>query len=571
MNRDTIRGAALITTLIVGTAVTLASASVAALVTGVADRVTVGTKLERTRSIGDVGLAFFVEHWRDSATFLDYTDGAGGAPADGKATTAAENAEIGVVREFGSGTFTLTEIRDEQVTADTVAKTVRVLAVYDRFRYTWEALLAPNLVSPIQGVGTTDNQSWTGGATFDTLGGGSEGSVFGNGSFTASGAGTSLTGDVDMGGTATVTSPAVVDGTVSGGAATITFPDKTAIVNAELDAARLQTASYWTNPQTAMTVGAGAVREFIVGDATKMNYGRLTGSNTNTPLKHMLMRGGVSSLPAGNYAFGRLWLDNAILTIKAPPGGGALVLPDLYLTNGARLIIDATDGQFDVIAAKNNSYKGYIGGTATLNIDGDKWNSASGGTATTAAQSGSTSVEKVKVLKGSTYGSGSGSHDDWQIANGSLVAVVTASSLSKGAEMYIPQDTDFVLANGGLLIGGLEATDLAALQNASTTMATIGAMDSSATGFLAWSSGGGHPRLDINAGTNGGSTASSFTGLTYGGFKGTIGAIGSLAGAFVGQTMTTKGDFHYDPRLADLLVDPQPDTEHVVVKYRVEG
>ncbi len=546
------------------TVLSLASMSIVIVADALYDRLTGDAKVEKARALGEAGLGYFAEEWRAHTSYLDYVDGANGAPADGVATTADESPAIGNAHELGGGTFTLIAIQDKAIAASTSgakAKLVRVRSTFDGVRFTWEALLAPNLIGPIQGVATTLAQRWQNGATFDALGGG-RGTIFGNSTARFSGTGTVVKGDVSMAAGVDVDAPAVVDGTIVENAAPVGFPDVAAIIGATVTAATEQPASYWGDAAADLELDHFAVHETIAGSASSLGPGW---SDTNTPyLTHLFVRGGSSSLPAGNYVFGRLWLDAAVLTIKAPPGGGTLVLPDLYLTNGARLVLDASEGPFTVVGGFNHVFENPIGGTAALEIDGDLWNKHAGEEGTAAAD------EMVKPLRGSTTGSGS-SHDDWQIVDGSILAVVTASPSAKGLEMYMPQDADLVLANGGSIRPGLDPSNLKHLANEHAPPAVLDKMETNAPGFIAWSVGGSHPRIDIATGANAGEYPASFTGLTYGGFKAVIGSLGTFTGAFVGQTMTIEGAFHYDSRLADLLIDAEPGSEHAVVKYRVDG
>ncbi len=553
-------GTALLVSLLVTMVISLASMSVVVLADAIFDRVAGDGKVDRAQAIGESGLTFIAEQWRASPTFLDYEDGANGAPADGRATTAGENAAIGVPYELGGGSFTLVEIRDVALAVDIGGKMVRVRSVYAGFRFVWEALLGPYLVAPIGGVSTSEEQRWTSGARFAARGTG-RGNLLGNSDVLVSGTGTTITGDVRASGSVSITPPAVVAGTIAENAPPFGFPDMETTVATAVEEVQRQPASYWRDPQAELS-SLLAAREFIAASATSLGPGW---SSAETPhVTHLFIRGGISSLPAGNYAFGRLWLDNAVLTIKAPAGGGSLVLADLYLKNNARLILDTSEGPFTVVAAANNAFMDSIGGSASLNVDGDRWNRPAGGTATAAADG------RVKPLRGTTVGDDE-SHDDWQVADNAQLMVVTAQPTSKGLEAYLPDGNDIVLANGGSVRAGIDLSNLPLLQLPLTPLEYILGLEQNALGFIVWSGGEAISRLEINTGSRGGSTASSLTGLVYGSFRANFGTIASYTGAFVGQTVRTKGEFYYDARLRDVLIEPEPGTEHVVLKDRVEG
>ncbi len=556
--------------------VLVAGLSLASLVLAeaVAKRVHGSVELEKAAAVGEAGLLYIVEQWRRtsggaSASFLDYVDQNG----DGRATTPEENAEIGRTRPLGNGgSFELLEIADAEVAPSVRGKVVLVRGVVGGVPYLWRALLSPNLVAPIQGVGTIGSQTWWGGAKFEALGGGC-GTVFGNGNLTVSGNET-IDGDVRMGGTVQQNGARPITGSVVQGAPPIDFPDQQAIINAVTEAVNdPKPPGFWKNPVTSLVVTRPlAAAEAINADATRLGSGW---SNANTPnMRHMFLRGGAATLPAGNYAFGRLWLDGSTLVIKAPPGGGTLVLADLYLTNGARLVLDARDGPFTIVSPQNNAYyhassvgssgavrwngSGWVSGAPSLKVDGSSsahvWNRTAG------VGAGS---NVPKPARGTTNG-----YDDWVIKNSSALAVVTADPTARGAELYMRSEVDFVLSNGARVMAGVQPNDLAALLNPASGLGALDALAQNAPGFLVWSGGAYLPRLNISAGHGASGLASSFTGLVYGAFEATIGPQGMLTGAFVGKTMNSKGRVRYDARLSKQLTGQDGDSHHVVVKFR---
>ncbi len=559
------RGAVLLIALVFAVILALGAASVLTTSRAISDRVIGEAKVGRAGGVGETGLTYLCEQWRANPTLLDINDQNG----DGQATTALENSQVGVVRSFGGGTFRLLTIEDVNVGPTVIGKVVTVEASHDGNRYSWRALLSPNLVSPIQGVGTIQNQWWRGTAEFGSLGNG-RGSCFGNGSLTISGT-AQITGEVTMSGNVTQQNQGTINGAVDDAAPPIQFPNQTQIINAVVDFANnSKPAGYWSNPKATL-VQSQAVTAMEVIDANPSTLGS-GWSSANTPnMKHLMIRGGTSRLPAGNYAFGRLWLDNAVLTIESPPGGGYLVMPDVYLTNGARLIIDTRNGPLTVVTGENNAFEGTL--TATNAQRWDTTTNAWVNSAPSLKLDGTTTSHIWNRTGGNSTGvkpdrgTGSG-YDDWTLKDGSIFAVVTPTPNDKGFEMYMQRSTDLVLANGSRLMAGVQPTDLAGLQARATTMPQIDAMGQNAMGFLVWSGGGDLPRLNINAGAGAGGLPSSMTGLTYGGFEGTIGVGGSLTGAFVGYSMDCSGSVSYDSRLASLLTGPADDTEHVVVKRR---
>lgn len=540
----------------------------------IARRVGGMARLEKAAAIAESGLAYLVEQWRETsggagASFLDYTDQNG----DGRATLAAENAAIGVPRAIGGGTFTLLEIEDADVDSGITGKVVLVRAIFDGVPFEWRALLAQNVVAPIQGVGTSGSQRWWGGSQFAAFGDG-RGTVFGNGNLSVSGEGT-INGDVRMGGTITENGARPITGSVVEGAPPVEFPDQQAVIDAVVDRANdAKGAGFWKDPVDSIVFDVPpTAAEALDANPVKLGTGW---SSTRTPeMAHLMIRGGRGTLPAGNYAFGRLWLDGAILTIPAPPGGGTLVLSDLYLTNGARLIIDTRAGPMDVVAAKNNAYfygtdvgssggrrwtgSGWTSGTPSIKLDGS---STSHIWSKTAGQGGNVGP---KPARGTTAG-----YDDWTIRDSSVLAVVTSEPNAKGFTLYMQEGVDLVLANGARVMAGVQPGDLDALRSTATGSAALDAMEQNAPGLVVWSGGGYLPRLNINAGRGDGGLASSFTGLTYGGFEATLGPRGKLLGAFVGTSVDTKGTILYDARLAKLLTSAKADTHHVVVKFREE-
>ncbi len=559
------RGTVLLLVLIFAAMLALGTASILTTSQALSERVVGEARVGRAAAVGEAGLAYLCEQWRKNPTMLDVSDQNG----DGKATTSAENSQVGVVRPLGAGEFIVLEVQDAWIAPTCLGKVVTIEGRVDGDRYRWRALLSPNLVSPIQGVATIQNQSWSGNASFDSLGG-QGGQVFGNGSLTVSGNAT-ITGDVSMGGT--VSGAQAINGGVVQGASPVQFPDQTAIIASVIDQANNpKPAGFWSNPKTALAQTLPVLAmEAIDANPSALGAGW---SSANTPnMKHMVIQGGNSSLPPGNYAFGRLWLDNAILTITSPPGGGTLVLSDLYLTNGARLIIDARNGPFTVVTATNNVYETQSAVGAT---NAQKWNIL-----TSTWSNASPSIKLDGTLSGNIWnrtggypsqgpkplrGTGSG-YDDWTLKDSSVLAVVTAPN-AKGVEFFMAAAADLVLANGSRIMAGLSGSDLPALQSSLTLGSQLDAMPQNALGFVAWSGGGDTPRLDINAGAGAGGLPTSFTGLTYGGFEGSLGAGGSLTGAFVGYSFTTAGTVRYDSRLAVLLTTPEADTAHVIVKRR---
>jgi hypothetical protein len=562
-------GTILIVALAFAVIISLGSTAVLAISGSVASRVDAEVKSGKAASIGEAGLAFLVEQWRKNPTFLDYTDD----NSDGKATTSAENAQIGVQRSLGGGTFTLLEVRDQMVNPTARTKLVRVRALYDGFRYTWDAVLSPNLISPIQGVATQQDQIWREGSRFLNLSTQTSGSCYGNGNLTMLGT-SSIAGDVMMGGSIHVPGASSITGEAVEGAPPVTFPDQETVIAAVVSSTRTKPAAFWSNPKTALVQDqAVTAMEVIDGNAANLGTGW---SNASTPhLKHLMIRGGVSRLPAGNYAFGRLWLDDAILTIRAPAGGATVVLQDVYLTNRARLILDARDGPITIVTAQNNAF---FYGTSVGSTNAARWDAAQNrwvAAAPAIRLDGTTSTYTWNRTAGQSYNTGpkpargtTAGYDDWIIKDGAVLATVTASPDSPGADLYMMEGVDLVLANGGKIMGGIQPTSLSALQTRSTSDSQVGAMAQNARGFVGWSGGGYLPRLNISAGNGSTGAASSVTGLLYGGFEGTLGAVGSITGAFVGYSMDSRGRVTYDGRLATLLIEPAADTHHVVVKKR---
>jgi len=566
------RGSGLIVIIVMVLFMTLSAFAVMTYADAAYQRVNGDWKLEKAGAIADGGLSYYVEQWRRTPAVLNSS---GAYPV----TRVADNPNFEVARPLGGGTFMITRI--ERVTlgagSATEGRVVTIRGEYDGTRNTFRALLAPNLNSPIQGVGTTSTQTWLGTSKF-TATGTDFGTIFGNSTLGVS-AGAMITGNAKFSGA--ITNAGTITGTKTTGAAPVSFPDQIAIVNAAINQAATNkaTAGFWQDSKAnflAAGVAAGGVKptsmERIPAAATNLNNsGETIWTGTNTMNQaHYMIRGGNLTMPAGNYAFGRLYLDGTILTLKAPAGGATIVVPDLYLANGARLILDATDGPFNIVTGKNNAYEGSISatgaetysngtnaftaGTPALTMPGDSgiWRGESGGS------------DPVKKSKGN------GHLDDWQIKDGSLLAIVTSDPNAKGAELFMKTDVDLTLANGSGLLSGIQASNLTALKSSATSMSSITAMERNATGFAAWSAGGGNPRLDINTDAGAGGNPSIYGGLTYGAWPGRIGANGTLEGAFVGSTLRNAGTIIYDSRLAAAVSTADANSHHVVVKTRVQ-
>jgi hypothetical protein len=558
-------GNALIVVLIVVTVLLAGVATSLTYAGSISTRVHGAMALERSSAIGDGGLAWVVEQWRRTPAFLDFVDLNG----DGVATLPTENPQLGLSRPLGRGTFELTEIRDTPIGGTVPAKVVTLRAEYAGARYTWRALLAPNVLVPILGVGTQASQFWSGGSTFDAIYEG-RGCIFANGDLTVRGQST-ITGDCVIHGQVITQAGGAIDGTIEEGAPLVEFPDQQARVGAAVEAARTAPLGSWSDARNSLVIESPvAAMESLDADAT--TFGSAWPAIPS--MSHLMIRGGAVRLPAGSYAFGRLWLDGAILTITAPSDGGRLILPDIYLTNGARLVIDARDGAFTAVAPENNSF---FLGSDVGNQNGRRWSGSAwqagapsirldGGAAAytwsnTAGQAGYTGP---KPARGTTPG-----YDDWIIRDESAFVVVTSSPASKGFQLYMQEGLDLVLHNGARLIGGIQPADYDAVRSSATTVEGLDALGANAMGFLAWSAGGYLPRLNINAwGANPGN-ASRFFGLTYGGFEATIGPQGDFTGAFVGTSMECRGEVHFDARLTMLVVEPDPGSEHVVAKWRL--
>lgn len=586
LHRSTRRGSALVMVLVMVTAMTFAAFAVLSL-SDTMRASTVGlAKSDKASLVADAGLAYICEQWRrgrNAGTPVDilaYTDG----DADGRATSAAEQTGtppivIGTAYASAQGTWTLLSIEDIALSG-TTGKQVRVLSQVDGFRAQFDALLAPNFDSPIQGVGTEGDQDWTGGALFDVTGGTATGTVFGNGDFTVGGT-SNINGDASFAGTITDPGANSVTGSKNAGVAPYTFPDPQPFIDAAVTDAKSATpkGGAWLDPLNpanfAISGGAPVAWESLTASTSRMGSGWNT---TNTPhLKHMFIRGNattrtVVTYNAGNLAFGRLWIDNATVIIKTPAGGGTFTIPDLYLVNGGRLIIDASNGEASVVTGVNNAYEtaSNVGTSNPKRWDGSAFSTVAintfakqGGSSATNVwnqSGGSTSSSYPKQLEGT----GSG-YDDWVIEDDSVLAIVTPDINSKGMTMYMQGAADLVLNNGGLILPGVQATDLDTVKTGAHT--AVEAIPGQAIGFIAWSGGGNLPRFDLNEG--GGGHDSTVYGLIYGGFEGNMEPQGKLIGAFVGQSMDTKGEIYYDARLANLLSSQRANSEHVVYKRRV--
>jgi len=561
-------GNALVVVLIIVFVLLAGATTSLSLAHAVADRIAAALKLDRTAAIGESGLAWVSEAWRRDPAFLAIND----LDGDGEATTALENPAIGVPHPLAGGGFTITAIGDAPVGGTVHGRVVTLRASLDGVHVRWRAIISPNLLSPIQGVGTVSRQDWSGGARFGSLSS-TPGTVFSNTDVDVRGQST-IEGDVTVHGDATTSSGGAITGTITEGAPEVAFPDQQAIIDAVVaQASGAKPAGFWSDARAAIVVD----QPVTAMESLSANAGALgSGFNgTNMPgMRHLVVRGGVTHLPAGSYSFGRLWLDGSTMTIRAPAGGGTLVLADLYLTGGARLVIDARDGPFQVISPRNNVFfegadvgssdarrwngSAWVAGAPSVRLDGGAaqytWNR-------TAGQGGNTGP---KPARGTTAG-----YDDWTVKDDSALVIATPSPGAKGFEVFMPEGVDLVLANGGRILGGIQPAQYDAAASPATTIAGLDALDASAKGFIAWSGGGYLPRLNIDASGANPGHASRVVGLTYGGFEATIGAQGKFAGAFVGKSMNCKGEVLYDPRLSALVVEPEPNTHHVVARWRV--
>lgn len=581
-------GVALVAATALGLVIGLSAIAALSYGDAVLTRVAGQRKVDRAARIAEAGLAYLVEEWRRSPATLNVNDQDG----DGRATTSGENPRIGTAVACAGGTFTLLGIEDS-TSGQTTLKLVDVRGTYDGLSYAYRALLGPNLVSPIQGSGTRQSQTWQAGSLFTSIGGG-QGTVFANGSVTVGGGspGGVINGDVAVVGSITVGSGGSISGTRNDAASAVTFPDVSAKLSAKISEAKGRASSYWTDPQGALVVNSAVTAAETVNAVTS-NYGSGWPSQANMKSKSMAIVGGNVSLAAGNYAFGRLWLDGTIMTIKAPSGGGTLILPDIYLTNNARLILDCSDGPFTVIQPVNQAFEtatkvGYNTSNTSTSTNAWKWD----GSAFVQATNGGSGASNPLAIKfngtGSAHlwyktggasnsdstavkpdrGTGSG-YDDWCIRNGGKLITVTPSEGSIGAEMWMENAADLVLANGGQVLAGISSGKLDDLKSSSTTDSDIAAMTKNARGFIAWSGGGSNARLNINAGAGAGGSSSLFYGMVYGEYDATLGSNAEYIGAFVGDNITTAGTMRFDSRLADLAVGEDANTHHVVMKFRI--
>ncbi len=592
LGRSAERGTILLTCVIIVILVILASLAMFAYSTAIAERLYGGSRVERAAAVGETGLSFLVEQWRRTPAFLADSD---------TGTPGVQNANIGVVRQADAGggqmgTFELLSIEDVAMAANTTGKMVRVRSEVNGMRYVWQALLSPNISSPIQGVATQEHQTWSGDSTFS-----GDGDLFAGGNI-------NVIGNAQVNGDAAVTSGNTIN---TGGGGTITgtqtenmgapsFPDQQAQVDQVVSDMANAPMSHWTDAKTAINVATAPTRMEIVREtSTNLDFNS-SWASTRTLVNHLAIEGGNMTLEGGtgNFAFGRLWMNGGILTIRAPAGGADLVVHDLYLMNGARLILDTRDGPFRVLTPRNqtdsdNGSPGYPTSGSSAFTAGAKWAAGSTGTngwsaTAVTGPSGANPLEAKfdgttsgflwvrdacqgtslpKPERGTTTG-----YDDWTIKDQAVLAVVTPNPGAEGVDVYFNNGGDLVLHNGARIMAGVQEANLAALQTPATTAAAIGAMGVNAPGFVAWSGGGDLPRFNIDADSNPVATSGSFfTGLTYGGFEGTIGDLGHFEGGFVGEFFECAGTVVYDSRLRALLARAAPDSHHVVVKFRVGG
>lgn len=587
-------GVALVAATVLGLLIGLSAVAALMYSDNVAARLRGQEKVAKAARVAENGIAWTIEEWRRSPGILDFNDGNG----DLAATTSAENARIGVEVACAGGTFAITRIENANFgDAQTTPKLIDIRGTYDNMRYAYRALIGPNLVSPIQGSGTRQSQTWQAGSLFTSIGGGGTGTVFANGNVTlgaTSGGktGARIEGDVAVVGNITAGSGSVVTGNRNDAAAAITFPNVAAKIAAKVTEAKGRAASYWSDPQTSLVMNTAITKGETI-NANPANYGSGWPSQANMKSKSMALVGGNVSLPAGNYAFGRLWLDGTIMTIKAPSGGGTLVLPDIYLTNNARLILDATDGPFTIIQGQNQAFEtstdvGYSTANTSLSTNAWKWNGSSWAQATN-GKSGATNPLQI-TMNGTASanlwyktggassadsggpkpdrGTGSG-YDDWSLRDGGKFITVTPGVGSIGAELWMENAADLVLSNGGQILAGINSASLDALKSGATTDTQIDAMVKNAKGFIAWSGGGSNARLNIDSGAGAGGSGSLFYGMVFGEYDATLGANSEFVGAFVGDNITTAGVMRFDTRLIGIATSEDLNSHHPVVKFRI--
>lgn len=570
--------------------------------------------LDEATAVGEAGLAFVVEQWRmfpDNATpqgsypsaypngflYVEQTETDGWAEITATNGPGVDADVLGTwfrVGNAGGGRFTVIGIQNSTVGSG--GKVVRILAQFDNVNYTWEAVLASNTTSPIQGVGTQTTQSWSNG-TFSTIGGGNGGSVFGNGNITIGTSGT-INGNVASGGT--VSSSGTITGTKTSNAAPITFPDQAGIVNnAEANAANPTVnpgSSFWggTDPKTFLTnllapqspLTRPTMEINILSSEPSTGLSSPNPTNWNNLLgkqAHLYVKGNgtqatastqVLTLPGSTqYAFARLWIDAATVVITAPPGGGTLVMPDIYVTNGGRLILDTSlsTAPLTILNQGNNQYE--FPGNYSVNKYTPATNSWGTATTSGSTMTGSTTAWNNNNGPASKPPAGNGSYDEWGITNNAFLATLTSSPTAQGAVFYNTAGTDFVMNNGGYIMGGIQTANSSTLLNGA--MASAQGLFSSgvnASGWVGWSGGVGSNNARFNVNAHGGSPAASgYGGLTYGAYSGVIGSNGTLEGAFVGYSMNVSGSgqVKYDPSLASRLQAAAPNTNHVLTKRRI--
>jgi hypothetical protein len=444
-------------------------------------------------------------------------------------------------------------------------------------------------------VGTQSNQNWTGGAIFDVTGGDAVGTVFGNGNLSIGGT-SNIDGDASFAGTIDDPGANSVNGTKTENHAPYTFPDQDAVIDAAVATAQggSPIGGAWLDPRDASSFtvsGAPPTIEVLNANVSKMGSGW---NSTNTPyMTHFAVKGtgsvaggdqSVIEFDAGNLAFGRLWIENATVIVKTPPGGGTFALTDIQLFNNARLIFDASDGKATVVTGSNNAFdsstdvgttspKRYDNSTQTFDALADTSTFMKFHGSASSNQWHKSAANSGSAPKDSGRGTTSG-YDDWQILDSSILATVTASPNDKGIEMYSQNGNDLVVDGNSAVMSGLsdvdgdgdvDAADQTLLRKGDLT--AVLAAPQNAIGFIAWSAGGELPRFDVGEGGGGGS--SGVTGLFYGGWEGNLGPQGKLIGAFVGQDMDSKGAVYYDARLATLLTSARKNSEHVVFKRQL--
>jgi hypothetical protein len=579
--------------------------------------------LDEAAAVGDAAIAFVNEQWR---RFPDAAGGGSGYPtaypkgflyvtgtetdgwaeitsAHGPGVDAPALGQWFSIGTAGNPRFCLIGI--ENATVGGGGKIIRILAQYDQLNYTWEACLAQNTTSPIQGVGTQTNQTWSGG-TFNSLSGGTGiGTVFANGNISL-GTGVSIGGNASAHGT--VSGGGAVTGSTTNSAPTITFPDQAAIVNAaEANAASSTinpSSSWWggTDPKSflasTLSSATAATRPYmeiaIVGTepSTGLSAPNPTSwANLAGKQAHLYVKGNgtqtaastqVLTLPGTTqYAFARLWIDGATVVITAPPGGGTLVMPDIFVTNGGRLILDTSlasgSPPLQILNQGSNQWVSPgISGVFTYNQTTDTWSATAGTGAATDNMYGSTKPWYSNDSVGSPTvkpAQGNGGYDEWQVSNNAFLATITSSPTAEGAIFYNTAGTDFVMNNGGYIMGGIQSSNVSTLETGAMGSAQgLFSTGANAMGWIGWSGGTGSANARFNVNAHGGTAANSgYAGLTYGAYAGAIGSGGSLTGAFVGYSMSVSGTggVLYDSKLAGLISAGTADTNHALTKRRI--